>query len=290
MAGKENTPQDQAGQEMRGGRGGRQGTSSIDNKPRKQTAFSVDRVEEDGSAIVSVTELIPGINVEGLVLKGSPDHKRHLNFEYNPEVFTYEDISSKLNTPYASYLYHFTHLSPEDKISAGQALNEALKDQTVIDLGAGGYAQGYYVIGRAGAKGYVAVEPYFAYATANTIAEIKRSGNDKGFSHFAVKHQIKSIPAAVVAEEMLGFLKRVPDNSASVFCSGIDRAVTNDDEYIALVADEIMRVMAKNGAYIGNGGKHIPLPRSKGIHKEFIGERDSWGDSESGSFYIYKKV
>jgi hypothetical protein len=248
-------------------------------------------LEARDSSIVSVAELIPGLNLNGLVLNGSPEalqRSKWINFDYNPEAWKPGHLSRGLTTSYAVELFAFPDLSPTKKITAEKTLNAAFKDQTVVDLGAGAYMNGYLLVARAGAKSFIAVEPYFTEEAMESIAEHKKR---KQISIDKKKYQLKDVPTALVAEDMLGFLKRVPDNSVSVLCSGIDRDVIDNDYYVALVAEEITRVLAKNGTYIGNSGTHIPLPESTEIRSQFVGERKySWDRAKEGSFYTYKKV
>lgn len=137
---------------------------------------------------------------------------------------------------------------------------------------------------RSGASAYVAVEGrwYYARNLAYEIAgRINREVNmylkENGADVYGKGGDLESIsiPFTIVVEDMLSFLKRIPDSSVSIICSGIDRDVISDDKYREGVEKEVVRVMDKKGVYIGGvAGGHINIDSaySKQVSSKDVGE------------------
>ncbi len=114
----------------------------------------------------------------------------------------------------------------------------------------------------------------------NSISEAEKD-NKIGMRNFGEEamHEYNGTPISIIQEDMLNFLKRLPDNSVSILCSGIDTIVIPDAKYREDVEKEIERVLDPSGAYIGeNCGGHI---ETENLQRETI---DGWG-----SFNIYTK-
>ena len=121
-----------------------------------------------------------------------------------------------------------------------QASLERVRGQVLVDLGAGMFGSGYEIACTLGAHAYVAVDKFFA---------------DRAFEHLtqtADEHP-HPVPFVVAQEDLLDFLKRLPDRSVSVLCSALQRPVINDPTYIDAVNREISRVVHVKGAYVNYG-------------------------------------
>lgn len=142
-----------------------------------------------------------------------------------------------------------------------------LENQIVVDLGAGRKPYGYFVADIAKAKGYIAVEPNFTGELLYRLSMI-HIPDGEGWCKPSKDHVLNRTPLAVVEEDMLSFLRRLPDSSVSLFSAGIDDDVIPNKEYRKEVVKEIVRVLDPKGAYIGeNFGGHISLDDSSGIQK-----------------------
>lgn len=245
---------------------------------------------------VSVKDLIPGINTEGLSLK--------------PQQNT-GDIFDSAKDRKLSYLPPqmsgaFSHLIYKSQVYKGkkeisekifQGIENVFNGQIVVDLGAGENLFGYLIADRAHAGGYVAVEPAFSYGLIQMATHTlnQELGNKQESD---VNHELNETPIAIVEDDMLSFLKRLPDNSVSVWCSGVDYFVIPDHEYRSAVAKEIIRVLHPDGGYIGQNSKgdngirddmHIILPDDSGISKEIVGLEDGAYADHHGAIVVYKK-
>lgn len=211
--------------------------------------------------ISTVQELIPEIDVTDLHqdYPGSPIQQSSRK--------EFVDIEKKLvDLRHAYARPKVENIKENPKIIAAF---ESFRGQTVVDLGAGQYSDGYEIANIGDASAYIGVEPAHAVMLARRIAIRKNS--EIGKMNYEAKeiamevtnhapNEIKGIPASVVREDMLTFLHRVPDASVSIFCSGIDRVIIEDEEYRRLVGEQIRRVLSPNGAYIGDASVgHIEL-------------------------------
>ena len=94
-------------------------------------------------------------------------------------------------------------------------------------------------------------------------------GNCCGVGFNSIKKKGKEkIPASIVPEDMLSFLKRLPDNSISILCSGIDYFIITHD-YGYQVKEEISRVLDPNGALLNYSSEIVPSSLIK-IHPKEI--------------------
>lgn len=167
-----------------------------------------------------------------------------------------------------------------------QLIRDTFEGQVVVDLGAGSqHAVDYYIADRAGAKHYVGVDTSIH---DRLIDEIVSVGNqdlidyleENDFDYLGPLHESNETPASFVIEDMLSFLKRIPDNSVSIFCSGIDRVIISDERHREAIAQEIERVLHPEGGYIGSHS-HIKL---KTLSPKIIDSASS-----VSTIFIYKK-
>jgi hypothetical protein len=248
---------------------------------------------------VSVKELIPNINTEGLTLKNYElgeitDANKSRNIVQLPTA---------LGTSFSRRIYGKKY-KPNDKESKvseqiRDKIGEVFKDQVVVDLGSGYRPFGYLIADQSGSKGYVAVEPAFAAELVNEITRLLNPDLDKSEIFPPVielkdkDHILKKIPTAVVREDMLDFLRRLPPESVSILCSGIDENVLPDNkfgsDYMEAVAREILRVMHPDGGYVGQRFMHIELPKSDEISEVTVGNDDE-KDGAYEAVNIYRKI
>ncbi len=177
--------------------------------------------------IVSVTNLIDGIDSNGLQF--IEEEKERWNKTNNLQR------ESGTNHPHNSIFYLFSLSSGKEKLDKIGAL-KPFNNQLVIDLGAGdaSMATAYEVAEIGGAKAYVAVE---LHADGRSAFRLRLFSEER------------NIPCALVAEDMLSFLRRLPDKSISSICSGIDSHII-DYSYADKVSEELRRVIHPDGAYL----------------------------------------
>jgi len=138
--------------------------------------------------------------------------------------------------------------------------------QILVDLGAGNTNLGYSLSLLLGAAKYVGVEKF-----AKTVKELEKQLSQiniksgkisldnpavydgrKSLKEQKIVTVDKLIPASVVQDKMLHFLRRLPDNSVSILTSGIHDQLIDNPDYRAAIAVEIERVLHPKGAYISN--------------------------------------
>ena len=190
--------------------------------------------------LVPVTEIIPNIDTKDI----PPISKDVLTFKNRqPLTLTGANIEILYNI-----LKKAESTDPTQRefllkdIETIREVFRRFKDQIVVDLGAGVTLDGYRIVETTGAKAYIAVEPFNA-------TPLKDEFNSP--TNLAKKRlpDAKHLKIAVVREDMLTFLKRLPDNSVSILVSGIDCMII-EEEYGELVAAEIERVLDPNGAFV----------------------------------------
>ena len=152
-------------------------------------------------------------------------------------------------TEFAGILYSRLdrHPNPENQ-RMEEKLRRGFSDQVVVDLGSGENIMGLRTASLLGARGYIAVEKYWP---DKLLENIKSIGSDPGKDP-----NMRTIPVAIAPEDMLTFLRRLPDESVSVMAVGIDEYILDSNQpgvssYIQAVNDEINRVVSRTGVFIG---------------------------------------
>ena len=145
-----------------------------------------------------------------------------------------------------------------------KGVREKLRGQIIVDLGAGSTNLGYCTSLLFGADKYVAVEK-FENTLKNLTGELSKINLKDGEilldkpglydGRKMLKEQkivpiYKLIPAALIQDKMLHFLRRLPDHSVSILTSGINYALIDNTEYRDAIAREIERVLDPNGVYV----------------------------------------
>jgi len=113
---------------------------------------------------------------------------------------------------------------------------EEIRGQVLVDLGAANFKAGYLFALKHGAKAYIGIEPFVYMGLYLALARLDINGD--------------KIPASIANDDMLTFLKRLPDNSVSILTSGIDNIVIKNEDYISQTSEEIFRTLSPNGAHI----------------------------------------
>jgi hypothetical protein len=194
--------------------------------------------------IVPVETLIPGILTDELT-----DLEEYLQ---NEETYKrkFRHCGSDLLEFYSKNLDMFGYLMLEDGVIP-------FENQVVVDLGAGSSPYGYIAAKNLGAKAYVAVEPF------HTMDLVYNMGRTKWFKEERMCEEKEDIPFSIVAEDMLSFLKRIPENSVSCLCAGIDVWVIRNGNYLLDVGKEISRTTHEKGSYLNLGSNIIPKTLTK---------------------------
>lgn len=194
-----------------------------------------NKFEGQEKNLASLEELIPGIDTRNLKTNEDildSDHRYEFALEkLNPRDPEYKRKSKGIATA-SQYAYML-----EQQLEQNQELRQYLSmlaDQVVIDIGAGKFAEAYSMIYNAGAKAYIGVDQYFAKSLHEAVQK---------------EQETMPLPAAVIKEDALTFLKRLPSNSVSIFCSALTEQVISDKNYIGQVDNEITRVLNPSGAY-----------------------------------------
>jgi len=231
------------------------------------------------SLTVPVSSLIPGLNLEGMLPKGTPKGgelryegliivserddepticessiKNRIDEMNNILPGTWVHRDEMICTEFAPNVYSdIVHEIRRNNEQVKSSL-ACLKDQIVVDLSAGANPYGYFIADLAKARGYVGVEPVFSEELISNIA----TGIEGEDFILGICHTHNETPIAVMAEDMLSFLRRLPDDSVSFFCSGIDEFIMPYQDYEKACGREIFRALNPDGAYIGEKcGGHI---------------------------------
>lgn len=143
-----------------------------------------------------------------------------------------------------------------------EVLRNRFKGQIIVDLGADKYGFGYFLSQALGGKGYVGVDKYYSNDIEKRLEGTDMEEIKKRWDHYAHEgsefRPDAPIPASVVGQDILSFLKRLPDNSASLFGFGIDHHVMPDNKYREEVKKEIQRVLSNEGLYLTYGSSILP--------------------------------
>ena len=167
-------------------------------------------------------------------------------------------------------------------------LMEAAKyfeDQVVVDLGVGRHLDGYALAHVVGVKGYIAVEPfnvtkYYQRLTNSSevkenkeinkiISDVKNFIPTRNYEPELVRRMasrmetylqkgLGNVPIAIVAEDLVSALKRLPDDSVNVMVAGLDKCILWRDEYAAESEEQIERVLSVDGAFLAIGSRLEP--------------------------------
>lgn len=114
---------------------------------------------------------------------------------------------------------------------------ERFKGKTIVDIGPGASSIGYEFAQETGATAYVAVEPFFASHTKNSIERyISNNPNER------------LVQWNCVREDGLAFIEALPKDSVCVVMAGIDGIIPR--ERMEDIIREIQRVLDPDGAFL----------------------------------------
>ena len=213
-----------------------------------------------------VSEIIPGISVADIDSEELRDRTLKKIEEENEKYRI--SLHPSADTPYAHEVFNNTEYLRQ--------LIESFKGQIVLDLGAGSRAHGYVYANLAKALAYVGVEPYNFLEVEKRLTDHKSLDGDDELEGRVAKRSEAPIPRAVIKEDMLSALKRLPPDSISVFAAGIDKYIIPHNEYATKVEDEIARVLHPAGAYIGYWSMFFPRLKLKTENPEELEDRSAY--------------
>ncbi len=178
-----------------------------------------------------ITKLIPGINLDSL-----EDHVYSEGNTGRINSFGLSLFGDGFDTIFSGDLLKFgAYNSLIDRL---EGFDIPLKgypptNQVLIDLGCGKNNYGCEIANKCHFMAYIGVDK-------DGLQDINISSEDLGFK----------IPSVFVKEDMLTFLKRLPNESASLMANGIDHFIINDGKYRDEVIKEIYRVLSPVGFYL----------------------------------------
>lgn len=213
--------------------------NALQKKVESGEADSYSGAEEQFERAKNTTspdKLVPGFNMDGLV---SPKLGLYASLQ---RVETYN-----FDQEYSDYVIE--RMSRLDAVRM-EELRSVFQDKVFVDIGAGDNTNGHVIAGLLQAKGYIAVEPHNYQMLYNKLLRSDASS----YRPFARSVENKKLPPfTVVAEGAERFLSRLPDNSVSLFASGVDESILgklSPREY-KRIETEMARVIAPGGAYMG---------------------------------------
>ncbi len=220
---------------------------------------------ESGIEFVSAERLIPDIDTYGLY-SGEKAEK------FRRDMATGLAHRSEFQQYSWNFSISFKHiLKNREKERRAMNILDRLKDQVVIDLGAGIGQDIYPVLWEIGAKGYIGVDLWRGRELKSALK--KRLYCDG----FRCEKKDGLIPAVAIEEDILSFLNRLPKKSVSITAFGLGHGII-DGWYKYDVAKEIKRVLDPKGVMIadnpGNGlyadvmTNNINVTLHEGIHYE----------------------
>ena len=178
----------------------------------------------------------------------SPEEKEGLSEAFQREYASKRDWRARLEESRATGLGfaapggEFTRALFE-VVASGLAddFKSLLRDQRVVELGAGMMPYGYALSSICGAKNYLGVEPFYADVLKRSIEEF-----------VSVPSEFPRIPFKVVAKDMLIHLQEEADDLVSVLACGIENCILPDFDYKEKVEGEIFRVLHPGGAFVSS--------------------------------------
>jgi hypothetical protein len=200
--------------------------------------------------LTRVEAIIPGINSDSLV--STEIFKESRTPSLFQRQFAQRHLGAPWDTPFSTTAFRYLYDSRKFYARHYRSflkLKEAFAAIPVIDLGAGSNNAGYKIANLLNSKGYVGLEPYHYIELVDSIIEgdttdITREGKRwKKYSKTLKSSNPRPIPFNVVAEDALGFLKRVPDLTVGIFSFGTDNLIVDNTDYIEAVKEEIKRVL-----------------------------------------------
>jgi len=164
-------------------------------------------------------------------------------------LLSLEDIAKKDITKWKpTRFFGWNMAKREDQIVEAK---KYYKNQIVIDIGCGVDIGMYRACCIAGARGYIGVDcnyDYDAKLRANLLSEEYWKKMD---DELKIQEHKRDVPCGIAYEKAQDSLRRLPDDSVSIYAGGIDLFNIPFDEE-AVIEKEIVRVLHPNGAYMAN--------------------------------------
>ena len=158
-------------------------------------------------------------------------------------------VSRDLGTGFAAPGGEFTRALFEwSLLPGGHFLKSLLHGRRVVELGAGMMPFGYALASEAGAKNFVAVEPF--YADRQEIAQaayVEESIDDSS-----------RIPRKVESSDMLAYLEKEPDNLLTILACGIEDCILPGADYRKRVEGEIERTLEEDSFFLSSHSDLYP--------------------------------
>ena len=172
-------------------------------------------------------------------------------------------VSRDIGTGFAAPGGEFTRALFEWSLLPGGAfLHQLIKGRRVVEIGAGMMPYGYALAAHAGAKNFVAVEPF--YADKQEIAQ-------KAYVEDQLPEDLR-IPRKVVKMDILSYLEDEPDDLLCLLACGIEDCILPGMDYKFKVEKEIGRTLDPEAFFISS---HSDLRPVGLIEKEFVFPRPS---------------
>lgn len=190
--------------------------------------------------ILPVEQIIEGIDISGLTYV---HRDRPVQYQVNASMHVLGCDS--FDTPFSR------HVLREQNSPELLEILSRFKRQIVIELGAGPLCDGFSICKLGKAKKYAAIEPFHPWYFYNNLPD-----NNE-------------IPVSLVCDDALTFLRRIPDNSISIWMAGVEENVIHSGRYWYELESEIDRVLHPDGGFIeyvsGNGFWN--LKKNLALHK-----------------------
>jgi hypothetical protein len=158
-------------------------------------------------------------------------------------------VSRDLGTGFAAPGGEFTRALYEwSLLPAGKFLTNLLAGRRVVELGAGMMPFGYALAVHAGAKNFVAVEPF--YGDRQEMAQaayVEDSLSDAS-----------RIPRKVEPVDMLAYLEKEADNLLTIVACGIEDCILPGPDYRKKVEGEIERTLEEDSFFLSSHSDLLP--------------------------------
>ena len=152
-------------------------------------------------------------------------------------------VSRDLGTGFAAPGGEFTRALFEwSLLPGGKFLHALLHGRRVVELGAGMMPYGYAFAAHAGAKNFVAVEPFYA-----DRQEIAQASYVEETLHPALR-----IPRKVESRDMLTYLQDEPDDLLTILACGIEDCILPGPDYKKKVEGEIERTLQEDAFFLSS--------------------------------------
>lgn len=196
-----------------------------------------------GVPVVAVEKLLPGIDTRGLYNENPDKYSKHQPY--------FRDSGGR--SQYTAYSDILKNIFTTGKRSE---FFELLKGKIVVDLGAGMHPYVYSVAVESEASGYIAVDLWHGQHLKDELDErVYGSGQTESFPRVNAE---KRIPASFIDEDMLTFLRRLPDHSVSIAAFGLGDGIIKG-QYAKEVNKEVQRVLHPNGILFTDGLSGSPV-------------------------------